>query len=134
MEEDLPPPERPPWMPSVDRMILPNGIDQKLVGRTILIGITKLASDGTTIKSQGQYHGEVVRADRSSEIVIECESVWSGKTITLSPQIGPFTPPIRVNIGCGRPARPSRIRTCSQPGQLSTRKILMAACSDRSLL
>jgi hypothetical protein len=51
-----------------------------------------LASDGTTIKSHGQYHGKIVRVDRSSGITIECEGVWSGKTLMLPPHTAAIHP------------------------------------------
>jgi hypothetical protein len=63
-----------------------------LIGKTVLAGITRLASDGTTIKSHQQYHGKIVRADRSAGIVMECEGVWSGKTITLPPMTSNYHP------------------------------------------
>jgi hypothetical protein len=95
MEQD-PPPERSPWMPSIDKMDGPPEWDQSeadwLIRKTTLVGITRLASDGTTIKSQWQYHAKIVRADRSAGIVIECEGVWSGKTMTLPPMTGAFHP------------------------------------------
>jgi hypothetical protein len=87
--EDDPPPERLPWMPSIEK-------DQSeadwLVGKTIFADITFLAADGATVKSGGQYPGKIVRADRKSGIAIECESVWSGKTMTLPPVTSAFRP------------------------------------------
>jgi hypothetical protein len=95
MEQD-PPPERLPWMPSVEKIDDPPEWDQSeadwLIGKAALVGITNFASDSTTIKSQGQYHGEIVRADRSEGIVVECEGVWSGKTMTLPPMPSAFHP------------------------------------------
>jgi hypothetical protein len=95
MEQD-PPPERLPWMPSIEKIDGPPQWDQSeadwLIGKIALVGITRLASDGATIRSQGQYHGKIVRADRSAGIVIECEGVWSGKTMTLPPMTGVFHP------------------------------------------
>ena len=63
-----------------------------LLGKIALVGIARLASDGATIKSQRQYHSKIVRADRSAGIVIECEGVWSGKTMTLPPKTNAFHP------------------------------------------
>ena len=76
-------------MPSIEKM---DGEADWLVGKTILAGITFLPADGETVKSQGQYHGKIVRADRKSGIAIECEGVWSGKTMTLPPVISAFRP------------------------------------------
>ena len=91
-----PPPERPPWMPSIDEMEGPPRWDQSeadwLVGKTVLIGITLLAADDTTVKSKQQYHGKIVRVDRSRGIVIECEGAWSGKTLELPPDLRAFRP------------------------------------------
>jgi hypothetical protein len=96
MAEQNPPPELPPWMPSTEKMDSPPKWDQSeadwLIGKIALVGITRLASDGTTIKSHGQYYGKIVRADRSAGIVIECEGVWSGKTMRLPPMTGVFHP------------------------------------------
>jgi hypothetical protein len=82
-------------MPSIEDMDGPPEWDQSeadwLVGKTILVGITFLAADGTTVKSQGQYHGRIVRAERNYGIVIECEGAWSGQTMTL-PHISAFHP------------------------------------------
>jgi hypothetical protein len=84
MEQD-PPPERLPWMPSIEKIDGPPQWDQSeadwLIGKIALVEITRLASDGATIKSQGQYHGRIVRADRSAGIVIE-----------LPPMTGAFHP------------------------------------------
>ncbi len=63
-----------------------------MIGKIALVGITILTSDGVTIKSRGQYHGRIVRADRSAGIAIECEGIWSGKTITLPPVTAAFRP------------------------------------------
>jgi hypothetical protein len=83
-------------MPSVENIDGPPEWDQSeadwLVGKTILVGITRVAADRATIKSQGQYHGKIVRADRSSGIVIECDGVWSGTTVTLPPHTGAIHP------------------------------------------
>jgi hypothetical protein len=95
MEQD-PPPERLPWMPSLDNIDGRPEWDQSdadwLIGKTAIVGITNLASDGTTVKSRGQYHGKIVRADRNAGIVIECQGVWSGKTMTLPPHPSAFHP------------------------------------------
>jgi hypothetical protein len=95
MEQD-PPPERLPWMPSIEKMDGPPEWDQSeadwLIGKIALVEITRFASDGATIKSQGQYYGKIVRAHRSAGIVIECEGIWSGKTMTLPPMAGAFQP------------------------------------------
>jgi hypothetical protein len=94
--EPEPPPERLPWMPSIAKMDGPPEWDQSeadwLIGKIVLVGITRRASDGTTIKSHGRYHGKIVRADRGAGIAIECEGIWSGKTITLPPMTGAFHP------------------------------------------
>ncbi len=91
-----PQPERLPWMPSFDEAKGPPKWDQSeadwLIGKVAIVGVTNLASDGTTVKSQAQYHGKIVRADCNAGIVIECEGVWSGKTMTLPPMTGAFHP------------------------------------------
>jgi hypothetical protein len=94
--EPEPPPERLPWMPSFDEAGGSPKWDQseadELIGKVAIVGVTNSASDGTTVKSQAQYHGKIVRADRNSGIVVECEGVWSGKTMTLPPHTGAFRP------------------------------------------
>jgi hypothetical protein len=83
-------------MPAIEKMDGPPEWDQSeadwLIGKTVLIGITNLESDGATIQSQGQYYGKIVRADRGFGIVIECEGVWAGETITLPPDTSAFHP------------------------------------------
>jgi hypothetical protein len=90
------PNDYPGCHPSRRWTVLLNGINQRLIGKIVLVGITRRASDGTTIKSHGQYHGKIVRADRGAGIAIECEGIWSGETITLPPMTGAFHP---VNSG-----------------------------------
>ena len=63
-----------------------------LVGKYVLVGVTYLESDGETVKSQGQYHGRIVSADRTAGIAIECEGKWAGKTMCLPPILEAFHP------------------------------------------
>jgi hypothetical protein len=83
-------------MPSAEEKDGPPEWDQSeadwLVGKTILVGIVFVAADGTTVKSQGRYHGKIVRAECNHGIVIACEGVWSGRTMTLPPYISAFHP------------------------------------------
>jgi len=53
----------------------------------ILVGVTYLAADGKTVKSQQQYHGRIVTVDRNDGIEIACEGKWAGKTMTLPPEL-----------------------------------------------
>jgi len=54
-----------------------------LVGQLLLAGITYLAADGKTVKSQVQCYGRVTSATPSG-ISIVCEGKqWSGQSMTL---------------------------------------------------
>jgi hypothetical protein len=64
----------------------------RLVGKYVLVGITRLASDGKTVKSQTQYHGRIVAADQASGFKIECEGAFAGQTMGLPPDLRPFQP------------------------------------------
>jgi hypothetical protein len=61
-----------------------------LIGQYALIGITYLASDGETVKSQVQRHGRIMSADRNSGIKIQCEGKRAGETFTLPPHLQVF--------------------------------------------
>jgi hypothetical protein len=63
-----------------------------LVGKYVLVGLTYLASDGKTVKSQEQYHGRIVSADKDKGIAVACEGKWAGKTLGLPPALAPFRP------------------------------------------
>jgi hypothetical protein len=58
-----------------------------LVGQYALVGVTYLASDGATVKSQSQYHGRIVSADRGYGIQIACEGKWKGHVLGLPPDL-----------------------------------------------
>jgi hypothetical protein len=59
-----------------------------LVGQLLLAGITYLAADGKTVKSQVQCYGRIVSATASDGISVLCEGKqWSGKTMTLPPDL-----------------------------------------------
>jgi hypothetical protein len=61
-----------------------------LIGKHVVIGITRLASDGRTVKAQSQYHGKIISADEIDGFKIECEGAWAGKTMTLPPDLRAF--------------------------------------------
>jgi hypothetical protein len=63
-----------------------------LLGKYALAGVTYLLPDGETIESRTQYHGGIVRVERNVGVTIECEGVWSGKTICLPPHLQAFEP------------------------------------------
>lgn len=95
MKQD-PPPERLPWMPSIEDMEGLPQCDQSeadwLIGKTVLVGITLQAADGATVTSKEQYHGKIVRVDRRSGIVVACEGVRSGQSLKLPPDLRAFRP------------------------------------------
>jgi hypothetical protein len=59
------------------------------VGLVVLVGVTYLAPDGNTVKSQAQYHRRIVSVDREG-IEIACGGRWAGKTMTLPPTLSSF--------------------------------------------
>jgi hypothetical protein len=60
------------------------------VGLMALVGVTYLAADGKTVKSQAQYYGRVVSVDQIKGIVIACEGRWAGSIMTLPPALRSF--------------------------------------------
>jgi hypothetical protein len=83
-------------MPSTEESDGPPAWDQDeadwLIGKYVLVGITYLASDGETVKSQAQYHGRIVSADPKVGFKIECEGRWAGQTMGLPPVLEAFRP------------------------------------------
>jgi hypothetical protein len=73
----------PPWDPEEAEL---------LIGKRVLVGITNLASDGKTVKSQAQYHGRVTKAEQGIGISLECEGAWAGKILVLPPAPTKFFP------------------------------------------
>jgi hypothetical protein len=63
-----------------------------LIGKTVLVGITCVASDGATVTSQSQYYGKIIAAERNKGISIACEGQWSGQTELLPPDLRAFEP------------------------------------------
>ncbi|MFZ1078144.1 MAG: hypothetical protein WAN31_00475 [Methylovirgula sp.] len=61
-----------------------------LIGKHVVVGITRLASDGRTVKAQSRYRGKVISADRVDGFEIECEGAWAGRIMTLPPDLGAF--------------------------------------------
>jgi hypothetical protein len=92
------PTDRPPPLPSwtSKQAAEPEDWDQDeadwLVGQYALVGITWVAADGETVKTQGQYHGRIVAADKSDGFKIECEGACAGQTMSLPPDTNVFSP------------------------------------------
>jgi hypothetical protein len=61
-----------------------------LVGKQVVVGITRLASDGVRVKAQSQYHGKIVSADEVDGFKVECEGKLAGRTMTLPPNLSAF--------------------------------------------
>ena len=61
-----------------------------LVGKQVVVGITRLASDGVTVKAQSQYRGKIVSADEVDGFKIECGGKLAGKIMTLPPDLSSF--------------------------------------------
>jgi hypothetical protein len=85
---------RLPWMPQVEETSGKPKWDQDeaewLLGKSIVIGFTYLASDEKTVTSQHQFHGRITKAHSSVGLTIECEGVSAGKTIVLPPDLSAF--------------------------------------------
>ena len=74
---------RPDW--NADRALA-------LLGRYVLVGITRVQADGKTFISQEQLHGVIVSADARGGIAISCRGTRSGETFTLPPHLDSFKP------------------------------------------
>jgi hypothetical protein len=61
-----------------------------LIGKHIVVGITRLASDGRTVKAQSQYRGKIISADEADGFKIECEGALAGEIMTLPPDLRAF--------------------------------------------
>jgi hypothetical protein len=61
-----------------------------LVGKVALIGMTKLASDGTTVLAKQQYHGVIEACDRATGIRIACKGGSETENVMLPPTTTPF--------------------------------------------
>ncbi len=61
-----------------------------LIGKYVLVGFTRLAADGKTVKSQDQFHGRVTKAERNVGITIACEGARAGKDLVLPPDLRAF--------------------------------------------
>ena len=61
-----------------------------LIGKQVVVGITRLASDGVTVKAQSQYHGKIVSADEVDGFKVECEGKLAGRIMTLPPDLSAF--------------------------------------------
>src|SRR5262249_38167597 len=57
-----------------------------LIGRTVILGITRKAHDGRLIR-QDQYRGRIVRATLAEGIVLQAPS---GEELKLPPDLRPF--------------------------------------------
>jgi hypothetical protein len=62
------------------------------IGKTLLVGITRIAADGQTVLEQHQYYGKVIRAQRGVGIDIECAGVLAGEVKSLPPDMIVFAP------------------------------------------
>src|SRR5882757_3051670 len=86
-------PTGPPWMPSGNPDAGPWPWDQEeadgIVGMSVVVGITRLAADGKTVKSQTQYHGRITGA-KPNGFEITCEGKSAGETMTLPPDLRAF--------------------------------------------
>ena len=98
MSDDLP---TPPGMPLLEGREGEPEWDQDeadwLIGKYVLVGITRVAFDGKTVKSQDQFHGRVTKAERNVGITIACEGAAAGRDVVVPSDLRSF-----------RPARPGR--------------------------
>lgn len=61
-----------------------------LIGKHVLIGITRLASDGRTVRAQSQYRGKIISADEIEGFKVACEGPLAGKIMTLPADLRAF--------------------------------------------
>ena len=73
------------WRPAWDQ----NAAEAAL-GKTVLIGITRLAPDGVTVRRQEQYFGVVVAVDQKNGVTIERRGAHAGELMTLPPDLSLF--------------------------------------------
>jgi hypothetical protein len=87
MSREMPPPTLPWQLAPGDQATPPwsDEIADIIVGRYVVINISYLDAEWRTLKSQAQYHGRIVKASPSDGIVVECEGLWSGRTMRLPP-------------------------------------------------
>jgi hypothetical protein len=89
-------PPNPSGMPSREARDSKPEWDQdqadRLIGKYVLVGITCIAADGTTVASQDQFHGRVTRAQRNVGIAVACEGILAGKEKMLPPDPTAFQP------------------------------------------
>jgi len=59
---------------------------QWLLGKTVLVGVTHLATDGKTVVAKEQFHGMIMTAEEGRGIQVACLSGPNeGQTVTLPP-------------------------------------------------
>jgi hypothetical protein len=61
-----------------------------LVGKIVLVGITRLASDGETIINREQYFGTIAWADQKRGFQIDCMGSLAGTKKFLPPDLRSF--------------------------------------------
>lgn len=61
-----------------------------LVGKVVLVGMTRLAADGTTVIAKQQFHGVIEAAELGLGIRIGCRGTGDVETLMLPPTTRPF--------------------------------------------
>ena len=62
-----------------------------LVGKTVVVGVTQVGTDGKTVASREQFHGLIMTAVEGNGIEIVCLSGPNeGQTVTLPPVTAPY--------------------------------------------
>src|SRR5262245_3105359 len=60
-----------------------------LLGKYVLIGITRVAADGVTVLEQGEHHGRIALVDPDDGIKVVLSD---GEVLTLPPNLDAFRP------------------------------------------
>ncbi|HEY4141084.1 MAG TPA: hypothetical protein VGM57_06710 [Pseudolabrys sp.] len=63
-----------------------------LLGKYVIVGVTRLRADGATLIGQAQYHGKIITVDKKKGVEIECAGKWLGQHIWLPPHLSAFDP------------------------------------------
>ena len=61
-----------------------------LVGKVVVVGLTRLAADGKSVVAREQFHGVIEAAEQAVGIRIACKGASPMETMMLPPTTKPF--------------------------------------------
>lgn len=62
-----------------------------LIGKTVLVGVTEVAADGS-VTGQRQFHGHAIRADWRTGVALRLAGARAGEELVLPPDTRAFSP------------------------------------------